>query len=152
MNLTPNGKQDVVIEDYLDYKIEIENEYEYIIMAFKNGQRVGLLTFLRSPYISKNGEQYILVDRIDVREKERGFGLASKMYEFALKYLPKEYKGIASDLKNRVNKIEIPKIYSKFNNEIESWGGNQYHLIKKSNVRYESGGNLTNWNYSIGGL
>jgi GNAT superfamily N-acetyltransferase len=128
------------VEYYGDYQIEIKNEYEYIITALKNGKRVGLLTFLRNPYTSKNGELYILVDRIDVIEKERGYGLATKMYQYALKHLPKKYKGIASDLKNRVNKNEIPKIYSKFNNKIESWGGVEYHLINNTDIRFDEGG------------
>jgi hypothetical protein len=133
------------IEKYKDYEIEINDEYEYILTALKDGKRVGLITFLKHPYLSKNGKDlYLMIDRIDVNEKERGFGLATKLYELSLKYLPKKYKGIASDLKNRVNKKEIPKIYSKFNNRIENWAGYEYHLIEKnnSNIKYKNGGNM----------
>jgi hypothetical protein len=133
-----------IIEKYKDYDIEIKYEYEYIVTALKDGKRVGLLTFLKNPYLSKNGNLFLMIDSINVNEKERGFGLATKMYEFSLKHLPKKYKGISSYLKNRVNKKQIPKIYSKFNNRVENWGGAEYHLIEKNNpdIRYADGGSI----------
>lgn len=132
-----------VVEKYKDYEIEIKNDYEYIVTAIKEGKRVGLLTFLRNPYNSKNGEKYLLVDRIDVFEKERNKGLATEMYLLALKHLPEEYKGIASDLKNRVNESEIPKIYSKFKNRVEDWGGvSKYHLIDADELKMSNGGDV----------
>jgi predicted GNAT family acetyltransferase len=58
--------------------------------------------------------KYLNVSEIEIEKAFRGQGLGNKMYETLIDLADTDAKGIISYTPNRVNKVQVPKIYEKF--------------------------------------
>lgn len=88
-------------------------------------KNVGNLYLQMTNFKSK---KYMKVSSLEILPKFRGQGLSTIFYKVALKYLDKDVKGIISYLPDRINKKQVPKIYSKLNAFIVD---SDYQIIPK---------------------
>lgn len=91
------------------------------------GEIVGALVFDRNP-VTARGERWAKVWTVAVTPSRRGQGYGAELYRQALKNLPPGVAGISSSPRNRINNVEIPRIYRRLGAERV---GSQYFLRRE---------------------
>ena len=124
LDIIKNNSPEMIYYQDDNYLILKDDNYDPTrISLWYEGINVGNL--YTSSYTSKDNNKYYKIKAIEIQPKHRGKGLATKMYS-CLKDSASTYKGIVSYLPDRVNKKQIPKIWSKFNSYIEE----DYEIIE----------------------
>jgi len=122
-----NNKVDNTVYDNGGYQISINTSVDpTTIKLWFDGESVGVLTlndYIKSHYDKK----YRSVGVVNINDEHKGKGFGIKLYQIALKYMSDDFYGIISDLQNRSNKNQVPKIYKK----LGGWEDGDYAIIPR---------------------
>lgn len=95
-------------------------------------------------YKDRNGK-YLNIAQANIDKNSKGKGYGSKMYQALIDFSAQNIAGIYSYLPNRVNKKEIPKIYKKFDSEIDG----DYDIIDFQNEAFiDQDGQLKDFSFN----
>lgn len=125
-----------IVYDNGNYRIAVDNPQSarYITLWYKKDEnkwvKVGVLdasiTYRR---FGKYDGDFLSIRSIEIDKKHRKLGLSTLMYKALIDFSDKNIIGIFSYLPDRVNKKEIPNIYSKFDAVTDE--DYQYIIFKK---------------------
>jgi ribosomal protein S18 acetylase RimI-like enzyme len=120
-----------------NYRITLYNTSNYFnayLMHNENSwKQIGSLkTKISTKKINGTKIKYTEVSSISLHKEHQNKGFGTQLYKTLLKYLPYNVVGIGSNLKQRINKEAIPKIYEKLG--YESYNDGYFQLIKKNTL------------------
>jgi len=101
-----------------DYYIAVDSidNCKYVTLWYKD-KKVGYLLLTEGRTSDTRG--YLTVYNVQIDPKHRNKGFGKKLYEIALQFISKQYKGIGGENEQRSNKKQVPSIY-------KSLGGTQH--------------------------
>jgi predicted GNAT family acetyltransferase len=90
-----------------------DKRHYYVALWDKNsGKKVGeLYASLENKDVPKD---YLSIDNVKIEAPHRGQGLSEEMYQALIDFSDEDVKGISSYLPDRINKVQVPRIWKKF--------------------------------------
>ncbi|MDR1122017.1 MAG: hypothetical protein LBM08_14020, partial [Dysgonamonadaceae bacterium] len=89
-----------------------KQHYSVALWDKSNGAKVGeLYGTLDNKDVPKG---YISVENVKIDARHRGQGLSVEMYQALIDFSDEDVKGISSYLPDRINKVQVPRIWKKF--------------------------------------
>lgn len=92
-----------------------------------NNKKIGQMNLST---INISSKEYKTIENIAIDPPFRNKGIATAMYKMLIDIIKEEkLNGLASNLKNRLNQIEIKKIWNNFDSTTITYKGDKYQII-----------------------
>ena len=97
---------------YLKYKdkyLKLKNQLNKKQLGSGNDAYISELKY--SEEGDKDFSKYLKISEVEIEKEHRGKGLSNLLYKALIDYSGNDVKGILSHTPNRINKIQVPKIW-----------------------------------------
>ena len=123
--LFKDKNENIIVFEKGDYRISVNNENNATKAVlwhreeFKGkefwAKRGALNAYISELKYSEEGDKdfskYLKISEVEIEKEHRGKGLSNLLYKALIDYSGNDVKGILSHTPNRINKIQVPKIW-----------------------------------------